>query len=240
MSDDDNEQGVPDDATQEEVEEAIEAVEDEHDADCETATIGTRDGIVMTDGAGSVFVDGAATTCPDCGGQLEYQSRSMLVCLACEADYEHWKTTDEHRLVTVDLHSGDIERVATAPRDADPAGLRDGETRDDETHASRTAQQLAMIDDDLQTDGGVIERTDSRLEHDDHQHCKLCGMEIEIDTEGTNGIRWNPFEQEWVAVEKCAPCKAEELLKQLSNLYSTNVAFDVPVRGMDIESEVKR
>ncbi|SIS21912.1 hypothetical protein [Natronorubrum thiooxidans] len=38
----DDEREVPDDATQEEVEDAIEAVESEHEDDCEAAPIGTR------------------------------------------------------------------------------------------------------------------------------------------------------------------------------------------------------
>lgn len=82
-------------------------------------------------------------------------------------------------------------------------------------------------------------RDGSRLEVDDTQHCKECGMEIEVDTDGPNGIRWDPFEREWVAIEQCAACRAEVLLEDLSQLYATDVAFDVQVRGLEVETEVK-
>ena len=83
-------------------------------------------------------------------------------------------------------------------------------------------------------------RDGSRLEVDDDQHCIECGLEIEIDTDGPNGIRWDPFAREWVAIEQCAACRAEDLLEDLAQMYATDVAFDVQVRGLDVESEVKR
>lgn len=53
-----------------------------------------------------------------------------------------------------------------------------------------------------------------------------CGLEIEIGTAGPNGICWDPFEREWVAIEQCTACRAEDLLEELSQLYSTDVAFE--------------
>ena len=83
-------------------------------------------------------------------------------------------------------------------------------------------------------------RDGSRLEVDDVQHCKECGLEIEVDLESTDGLVWNHAKREWEFVEKCAACKAEESLEGLSHLYQTDVAFDVRVRGLDVESEVVR
>jgi len=83
-------------------------------------------------------------------------------------------------------------------------------------------------------------RDDSRLEFEDRQYCKECGIEIEVDTEGFNGFRWDSDEGEWVEIERCAACYAEEVLRKVSQLYETNVAFRATVRGLDVETEVLR
>ncbi len=92
-----------------------------------------------------------------------------------------------------------------------------------------------------ETDATADERRkNSRLEVDDPQHCKECGAEIEIDTDGEDGMRYDFLQDDYVAVERCAACFAEIALKKVSLMYGTDVAFDATVRGLQIETEVKR
>jgi len=81
-------------------------------------------------------------------------------------------------------------------------------------------------------------REDSRLEVDDAQFCKDCGMEIEVDVESWDGMAWDDRTEEWVEIEHCASCAAEQALKELSHVYGTDVAFRATVRGLDIETEL--
>lgn len=64
----------------------------------------------------TVFENGRAITCPDCGGDLQYQNRQSIVCLGCEQDYEHWQNASSHHLVEVDAHTAESEIVESTPR----------------------------------------------------------------------------------------------------------------------------
>ena len=81
-------------------------------------------------------------------------------------------------------------------------------------------------------------RQNSRLEVDDEQFCKDCGMEIEVDVASWDGMAWDDRTEEWVEIEHCASCAAEQALKELSHVYGTDVAFRATVRGLDIETEL--
>lgn len=83
-------------------------------------------------------------------------------------------------------------------------------------------------------------RTLSRLEQDDKQHCKECGMEIEVDTSDPHAVRYDPFKQEHRMPERCAGCRAEIVLSKLSEFYGTDVKFSVTVEGMKTRSHRQR
>ena len=91
-----------------------------------------------------------------------------------------------------------------------------------------------------QSNSGTERRAGSKLEVEDPQFCKECGMEIEVDTDQFEGLRWDYIDEEWVEIEKCAACHAEDLLRQLSHIYETDVAFRATVRGLDVETKVIR
>ncbi|WP_276257165.1 hypothetical protein [Halomontanus rarus] len=79
---------------------------------------------ILADGSGPVFEGGRATTCPDCGSDLQYQNRQSILCLGCEQDYEHWKNASSHHLVEVDERTGESEIVESTLRDVETDGGR--------------------------------------------------------------------------------------------------------------------
>ena len=83
------------------------------------ASIATDGGQPASETEQSVFENGSAENCPDCGGQLQYQNQCSIVCLGCGRDFEHWKISDTHKLYTADPGSSVTEIVATAPTGGD-------------------------------------------------------------------------------------------------------------------------
>lgn len=65
-------------------------------------------------------------------------------------------------------------------------------------------------------------------------------MEIEATTSGYGALVWDDKEDGWVELEKCAACKAEDVLRALSHQYGTDIALNATVRGLDIDVEVIR
>ncbi|WP_227015548.1 hypothetical protein [Haloarcula sp. JP-L23] len=53
-------------------------------------------GEIVTDGGtptaaeSEYYEDGSFVTCPDCGGELQYQNRAAVLCLDCEANFGHY------------------------------------------------------------------------------------------------------------------------------------------------------
>ena len=61
-------------------------------------------------------------------------------------------------------------------------------------------------------------RDGTRLEQDDPQHCKMCGGRINVvsahDSQG-RPMSWDYSSGEWIVLEKCADCWADEKLDEL-------------------------
>lgn len=49
-------------------------------------------------------------TCPDCEGDLEYQTRSSVLCRDCGSDFTHIDTGSEHglRRITAEHDVGEV------------------------------------------------------------------------------------------------------------------------------------
>lgn len=65
----------------------------------------------------TVFEDDRATTCPDCEGDLEYQSDVVVTCVDCGESFDHFYTTDRNELCTTAEDGTTLEVVASEPRD---------------------------------------------------------------------------------------------------------------------------
>ncbi|QCW05304.1 hypothetical protein [Natrinema pallidum] len=81
---------------------------------------------IVTDGGVTVFENGTATTCPDCGGELEYQTRVAVTCKHCDTQFDHFYSATEHQLCTLAEDGQSLETVATAPTDDEREVRADG------------------------------------------------------------------------------------------------------------------
>ncbi|GCF13219.1 hypothetical protein Harman_11540 [Haloarcula mannanilytica] len=68
------------------------------------------------------YADGSFVTCPDCGGDLQYQNREVVICPNCDAEFSHFYHTDGTNQL---FRAPDMEQVTTVYDPADDQ--RDGD-----------------------------------------------------------------------------------------------------------------
>ncbi|KOX92802.1 hypothetical protein AMS69_10080 [Haloarcula rubripromontorii] len=62
------------------------------------------------------YADGSFVTCPDCGGDLEYQNRELALCPDCDAEFSHYYADDGTNQL---FRAPDMDRVVTVYDPAD-------------------------------------------------------------------------------------------------------------------------
>lgn len=83
-------------------------------------------------------------------------------------------------------------------------------------------------------------RGESRLENDDPLHCIDCGLPLQCGDDEMQLFRYDHVIEDWILVERCFACRAEELLTHLSHTYDSDVAVDIQIRGLRVHTEVQR
>jgi len=62
------------------------------------------------------YADGSFVTCPDCGGDLEYQNRELALCPDCDAEFSHYYADDGTNQL---FRAPNMDRVVTVYDPAD-------------------------------------------------------------------------------------------------------------------------
>jgi len=128
-----------------------------YDRDPEDVGEPVTDGGLITAAEADHYTDGSFTTCPDCGGDLQYQNRESVVCLECATQFGHYKRTNGLNTL---LRAPDNDRAA---RVYDPG--------DDECRES-----------EIVTDGGypedeILREAEVEVEH----HVSADGVDTHTD-----------------------------------------------------------
>ncbi|RLM34086.1 MULTISPECIES: hypothetical protein [unclassified Haloarcula] len=82
------------------------------------------------------YADGSFVTCPDCGGDLNYQNQEVVLCTDCDAEFSHFYADNGTNEL---CRAPDMERVTTV---YDPAD----DQRDDEELVTDGGQDQTPLD----------------------------------------------------------------------------------------------
>lgn len=115
---------------------------------------------IVTDGGTSTaaetehYADGSFVTCPDCGGDLEYQNREVVICLDCDAEYSHYYAYDGTNEL---FRAPGMDRVTTVYDPADDQRDDDKELLTDGGQDQTPLDRLFVADADDRPDEVVVE-----------------------------------------------------------------------------------